>query len=356
MRRDEPSNRESKKQRKLSGPGKGKRRRYVIILLILATIGWEGAFGSDPDTGSTDSSITSAYDMPEDSPADASIDASKDSQDDPLSDSSPENSEEDPGGFSLSLVPAYNNEPYVEIHGNVPYFTEEELTDKSYESYSDLDTYGRCGAACASVGKDLMPTEERGEIGAIKPSGWHTVKYNGLIDGNYLYNRCHLIGYQLSGENANEKNLITGTRYLNIEGMLPFENEVENYVQATNNHVLYRVTPIFDGDDLLARGVLMEGQSVEDEGDGICFCVYCYNVQPGVIIDYATGESELDESCTKRSVSEGTTFVLNTRSKKFHKVDCDSVATISDRNYKETKESRQEVIEEGYDPCKACNP
>lgn len=196
--------------------------------------------------------------------------------------------------FSLSDIPAFDGEPYVTINGNVPYFDDSDLTTNSYESYSDLDSLGRCGVCIASIGQDIMPTEERGSIGSVKPTGWQTVKYNGVVDGNYLYNRCHLIGFQLAGENANTKNLITGTRYLNVDGMLPFENMVADYVKETNNHVLYRVTPIFDGNNLVASGVLMEAKSVEDNGDGILFNVYCYNNQPGVTIDYATGNSSLD--------------------------------------------------------------
>ena len=191
---------------------------------------------------------------------------------------------------SLSDIPEYSGNAYVYINNNIPFFEEVDLTTTSYEKYSDLDSLGRCGVAIANIGQDLMPTEERGSIGSVKPTGWHTVRYQG-IDGNYLYNRCHLIGYQLSGENANEKNLITGTRYLNVEGMLPFENMVADYVEETNNHVLYRVTPIFEGDNLLASGVLIEAKSVEDNGAGIQFNVYCYNVQPGIEIDYETGDS-----------------------------------------------------------------
>ena len=195
---------------------------------------------------------------------------------------------------SLSEIPAYSGDAYVVINENVPFFTDKEITDQSYESYSALDMYGRCGVTIACIGQDIMPTEERGAIGMIKPSGWHTVKYD-IVDGKYLYNRCHLIGYQLSGENANEKNLITGTRYLNVVGMLPFENEVADYVEETGKHVMYRVTPIFEGNNLVASGVEMEALSVEDNGQGVCFHVYVYNVQPGITIDYATGESWLTE-------------------------------------------------------------
>lgn len=188
-------------------------------------------------------------------------------------------------------VPEYSGSPYVEINNNEPEFSENDMTTQPFENYSEIDSLGRCGVAYANVCTDIMPTEERGKIGMIKPSGWHTVKYDN-VDGKYLYNRCHLIGYQLSGENANEKNLITGTRYLNVDGMLPFENEVADYVHKTNNHVLYRVTPIFEGDNLVASGVWMEAKSVEDNGEGVKFSVYVYNVQPGITIDYATGESK----------------------------------------------------------------
>ena len=195
--------------------------------------------------------------------------------------------------ISMKQLPAYSGKVYVEIDGNQPGFTEKDKKKKSFERYSELDSLGRCGVAYANVGKDLMPTEERGSIGEVKPSGWHTVKYY-IVDGKYLYNRCHLIGYQLTAENANEKNLITGTRFMNVNGMLPFENMVADYVKETGNHVLYRVTPVFDGNNLLATGVQIEAYSVEDKGEGICFNVFVYNVQPGIRIDYATGESEED--------------------------------------------------------------
>lgn len=193
---------------------------------------------------------------------------------------------------SLKDIPAYSGKAYVEVNGNKPYFTKKDLTQKAFETYSALDSLGRCGVAYANVCLETMPTEKRGAIGMIKPTGWHTVKYD-HVDGKYLYNRCHLIGYQLTAENANNRNLITGTRYLNVDGMLPFENMVADYVKETENHVLYRVTPMFDGDDLVAKGVLMEAKSVEDNGSGISYCVFVYNVQPGVTIDYATGESHL---------------------------------------------------------------
>lgn len=195
--------------------------------------------------------------------------------------------------YALDNIPEYSGKPYVIINNNEPNFTEElKSKTKSFENYSKLDRLGRANVAFANIGTDLMPTEERGSIGQVKPSGWHTVKYD-IVDGKYLYNRCHLIGYQLTGENANNKNLITCTRYMNTVGMLEFENKVASYIKKTNNHVLYRVTPIYDGSNLLASGVEMEAYSVEDNGDGIKFHVYVYNVQDGVEIDYKTGDSKL---------------------------------------------------------------
>lgn len=190
-------------------------------------------------------------------------------------------------------IPEYCGNAYVEINGGKPFFETEEITTKEFEIYSDLDALGRCGVAYANISRELLPTEERGEIGMVKPSGWCQEKYPGIVNSDppYLYNRCHLIAFCLSGENANEKNLITGTRYMNVEGMLPFEERVVRYVDQTSNHVLYRVTPVFEGANLVASGVMMEAYSVEDNGKGICFCVYCYNMQPGIIIDYGTGHN-----------------------------------------------------------------
>ena len=199
-------------------------------------------------------------------------------------------------GFSLDEVPEYPGEPFVALYNNVPDFDDKDKTTKSFETYSDLDSLGRCGVAYANIGKDLMPTQKRGDISSVKPSGWINKKYDtDLVDGGYIYNRCHLIGHQLAGEDANEKNLITGTRYFNVEGMLPFENIVADYVKETNNHVLYRVTPVYDGNDLVAKGVQMEAYSVEDDGEGVLFNVFVYNVQPGITIDYDTGNSELSK-------------------------------------------------------------
>ena len=292
--------------------------------------------------------------------------------------------------FNAADVPAYSGEPYTAVNNNEPYFTSDNLTTEAFENYSELDALGRCGVAYANVCLETMPTEKRGSISEVKPTGWHSVKYDN-VDGKSLYNRCHLIGYQLTAENANQQNLITGTRYLNVDGMLPFENMVADYVKETDNHVLYRVTPIFTGDNLVADGVLMEGYSVEDEGDGICFCVYAYNVQPGITIDYATGDSWLssekgnsdsssggnsavsqsaaDKSGTQQAavqtesvketsapVSTGTEYILSTNTKKFHYPSCSSVKQMKASNKKEYTGSRDDLIAQGYDPCKKCNP
>lgn len=281
--------------------------------------------------------------------------------------------------FSLSDVPAYSGKAYISVNGNVPYFTAAELTTTSFETYSDLDTLGRCGVTYACIGQDLMPTKERGSIGMVKPTGWHTVRYDDLVDGKYLYNRCHLIGYQLTGENANTQNLITDTRYLNIEGMLPFENMVADYIQETDNHVLYRVTPIFEGNNLLANGVLMEGYSVEDKGAGVSYCVFAYNVQPGIEIDYATGESKLADSAQQEEQKTATVtptpspepekqepatgseasqadYILNTNTKKFHYPTCSSVNDMKEKNKQEFFGTRDEAISNGYFPCGRCKP
>ena len=260
--------------------------------------------------------------------------------------------------YTLEEIPDYAGTVYVVLNENEPDFPEEDFTTNSFETYSPLDELGRCGTAYANIGTDLMPTEERGSIGQVKPSGWHTVKYD-CVDGKYLYNRCHLIGYQLSGENANEENLITGTRYLNVEGMLPFEDQVADYVQETGNHVLYRVTPIFEGDNLLASGVVMEAKSVEDDGAGVCFCVYVYNAQPGVTIDYATGESWLTESQPSETTSSAIAeeeYVLNTSSMKFHLPDCSGVESMSSANRQDYTGTRQELLDQGYSPCGICKP
>lgn len=286
---------------------------------------------------------------------------------------------------NLGSIPEYSGDAYVTINNNVPFFSDSDLTTESFESYSSLDSLGRCGVAYANVCKDTMPTAKRGKIGSIKPTGWHTVKYDN-VDGKYLYNRCHLIGYQLTAENANKKNLITGTRYLNTQGMLPFENMVADYVKETNHHVLYRVTPLFKGNNLLASGVLIEAKSVEDKGAGISFNVFCYNVQPGISIDYGTGDSSKSDGSSSTSGKEGSdgssggaaaattapvsqaatqpeaqqsensqttdatvkVHITNTGSK-YHNAGCRTLKS-------DIEVSLEDAKARGLEPCKICNP
>ena len=265
---------------------------------------------------------------------------------------------------SLDAIPAYDGKAYVAVNNNEPFFTDSDMTTTAFENYSDLDSLGRCGVAYGNICRDIMPTEERGKIGMIKPSGWHTVKYD-VIKDRYLYNRCHLIGYQLAGENANPKNLITGTRYLNVEGMLPFENLVADYVNNTGNHVLYRVTPMFSGSNLVANGVLIEAKSVEDNGGGILFNVYCYNVKPGVGINYENGDSWLDgttgsassgsdssaaENSAADSSNSETMVHITATGKKYHRAGCRTLKKS------DTEVTLDEAKSMGLSPCGICNP
>ena len=282
-------------------------------------------------------------------------------------------------------VPAYSKCASVTLNNNVPEFADAEITTSSFESYGDLDKLGRCTPATACIGKDLMPTKEREGIGTVKPTGWKQKKYPGTVDSDppYLYNRCHMIGFQLTGENANEKNLITGTRYMNVEGMLPYENEVADYIRDTGNHVMYRVTPVFDGNNLLCSGVKIEAYSVEDKGKGISFNVFCYNVQPGVEINYSDGSNKLSPDANKvvdgsfftitggdsgngsvrsstgneaSDIPAGTTYVINKNSKKFHYPSCESVSDMKEKNKEFTDKSRDELVQKGLSPCKRCKP
>ena len=261
---------------------------------------------------------------------------------------------------SLSSIPAYSGSPYVNINNGNPNFSKSDLTTKSYEFYSPLDNLGRCGVVYACIGRDIMPTEERGSIGMVKPTGWHTVKYD-CVDGKYLYNRCHLIGFQLTGENANEENLITGTRYMNVTGMLPFENMVADYVKETGNHVMYRVTPLYKGNNLLANGVQMEAYSVEDDGDGICFNVFVYNVQPQITIDYATGESSYSGTVIEPDTdndyqTQSASYILNKNTKKIHLPSCYSVDQMKESNKEYYTGDIDDLLSRGYSRCKNCNP
>jgi DNA-entry nuclease len=261
--------------------------------------------------------------------------------------------------IDVNNLPVYDGSPFVALNDNEPAFSKAEITDKAFESYAKLDSLGRCGTTFACVGKETMPTEPRGDISSVKPSGWNNVKYDtSLVDGGYIYNRCHLLGFQLTGENANKYNLITGTRYMNVDGMLPFENMVADYVKETGNHVLLRVTPVFVGNELVARGVVMEAYSVEDEGDGVFYNVYCFNVQPGIDIDYSDGTSKLADGGNDDTGDNETkiTYILNTSTKKFHYPNCASAKKIADKNRAETTKSREELIAEGYSPCGNCDP
>lgn len=276
-------------------------------------------------------------------------------------DTPPSSSNSKVSAIDPSALPAYTGVAYTVVNNNQPNFTAAELTTIGYESYSDLDALGRCGVALASCGKEIMPgaNEERGSISSIKPTGWIQAKYKG-ISGGYLWNRCHLIGWQLSAENANRRNLITGTRYMNVDGMLPFENMVADYIRETDNHVAYRATPIFEGNNLVCSGVQIEAYSIEDDGDGICFNVYCYNVQPGITINYATGESsgpssgsletptfDIGSDNGSSSGSSIMVWIPRTGSKYHSNPNCSNMKDP-------TKVTLEEAKERGYDPCKKC--
>lgn len=335
-----------------------KNRIFALLLALLLTVsslagcdlleldgtGSKGGYTEDDAGGDRDSSDTQ---KPTDSDKD-------------------EDQEQDltvSGFATVEGIPDYSGEAYVELNGGRPYFTADEIVDQSYEYYSALDAIGRCGYTMACIGRDIMPTEDRESISSVKPSGWINKRYDTeLVDGGYIYNRCHLIGFQLTGENANKYNLITGTRYLNIEGMLPFENMVADYVKETGNHVMYRVTPIFVGSNLLASGVKIEGWSVEDGGEGICFCVFAYNVQPGITINYATGDNSLSENGseltdeTESQQASESTYVLNKNTKKIHKPTCTYADKISAANKEEYTGGIDALISDGYSACGTCKP
>lgn len=345
------------------------RSSWLIALLLafcLVFAGCDSSNNSNNDKPSLDNGIsqtnTPAGSSSSKPTGDSEADASQSSDTDKPVDAGEQRDAEKQLG-----VPKYSGQPYFALNGNVPNFTNAEKTSaKAFEFYSDLDELGRCGKTEACVGKELMPTEGRESISSVKPSGWINKNYGAdLVDGGYLYNRCHLIGFQLTGENANKENLITGTRYMNVDGMLPFENMVADYVKETGNHVMYRVTPIFDGNDLVACGAVMEAYSVEDNGEGVCFNVYVYNVQPGIVIDYATGNSWLsgekpENTDTNKPTDDATgeekNYVLNTNSKKIHLPTCSSVGKISEANRQEYTGNIQDLIDNGYEGCGTCKP
>ncbi len=266
--------------------------------------------------------------------------------------------------------PAYSGEAYTAMNGNRPYFDTEELVPESFELYYPLDALGRCTMAEAVIGQDTMASGSRGEIWMVKPAGWHSDRY-ASVDGEALYNRCHLIAHYLSDEDANPRNLVTGTRYMNTYGMNAAENMIGDYVKETGNHVRYRVTPVYTGDHLLCDGLLVEAYSIEDDGEDICFCIYAYNVQPGFVIDYATGDNYSESGEEKLGAASETTasyedylaeedengtYILNVKSKKFHRPDCQGAKDISEKNRKEYTGSRNRLVEDGYKPCGSCNP
>ncbi len=255
-------------------------------------------------------------------------------------------------------VPEYSDEPFYELNGNVPVFGADEMTDRSYEYYSARDEYNRCGTAIASIGRDLMPTDPRESISHVYPSGWHSVIYPFVDNGGSLYNRCHMIAFQLTGENANPENLITGTRYFNVEGMFPFEDMVADYIRETGNHVAYRVTPIFVGRELVCRGVVMSAKSVEDDGEDIMYNVFIYNVQPGVIINYETGKSTFDPDYDPKTGKKHLIgdYVLNTAYKEFHLPTCPVAESIPSDAKRTFTGDRYQLRLDEYSPCRSCKP
>lgn len=315
-------------------------RIYALVLALVMAVSLAGCGSTDIEEKKTDTPVVQEEvqkEEPQDEPA-----ASEPSK--------PQGSDvvKKVPVIGIDEVPAYSGSPFVVINNNIPAFSSEDMITTGFEEYSDQDSLGRCGVAYANVCIETMPTEKRGSIGSVKPAGWHTVKYD-HVDGKYLYNRCHLIGFQLTAENANRRNLITGTRYFNVEGMLPFENMIADYVKETGNHVLYRVTPVYDGNDLLAQGVQMEAYSIEDEGDGICFNVFVYNVQPGVVIDYATGNSYQEgETISSDVVAEENVIRGNKRSKIYHCPGQRDYAEMADSKNLVIFKTEKEAVDAGY--------
>lgn len=347
----------------------------LAVLLLFPLASCHSSYEADDAKSDTEESYYSSSDtVTEISSADAISSEKSSSGKEPSSSKKISSSQSVSGGKTdYSKIPAYSGKPYVVLNNNKPVFSKAELTTVAYEKYSPLDSLGRCGVAIASCGTELMPTGERGSISNIYPTGWRQAKYDS-VSGKYLYNRCHLIGWQLSGENANNKNLITGTRYMNTAGMLPFENMVADYIKETDNHVAYRITPIFRGNNLLCSGVQMEAYSIEDDGEGICFNVYCYNVQPDITINYATGASSgktaavssskptasskpaavSSKAETDNSPSPSSVYILNTNSKKIHYPHCGSAKQIADKNRQEFSGNIDTLFDRGYTTCGNC--
>ena len=341
----------------------------TICALMCAMVSCNHTESPDNDTTIiTNTNLDTAIEsLPETQSPDSSLDTTPETiTEDVTSETTPDITIQDPATITVADLnhTLFNGtDAFIVVNNNIPFFTDDEITAKSFEQYAPLDTLGRCGVTFACIGQDLMPTKDRESISSVYPSGWkyHQQSNNkqyDFVDGTYVYNRCHLIGFQLTGENANKQNLITGTRYLNINGMLAFENMIADAVRENNIHVLYRVTPIFIGDNLLAEGVLMEGYSVEDAGETIQFCLFAFNVQPGVEFDYATGDNWLaiTEPDETTSAPDTNVYVLNTNSKKFHMSDCSATANISSQNRETHVSTREALINDGYSPCGICNP
>ncbi|MGM9960725.1 MAG: DNA/RNA non-specific endonuclease [Allobaculum sp.] len=336
---------------------------HLFLSLFVAASLFGCGSGSSDSSGSTAQSITSSQISSESKATSDSQTSSVQSEQ-----TSEEWKEPNPAILPITLadIPAYSGQPYVEINNNVPYFEENEKTTTAFQHYFDLDDLGRVTLAYGSLGQEIMPEEERGDISSVHPTGWVQNRYDFIKDGQALYNRSHLIAFSLSGQNANPKNLMTGTRYMNTKGMQPFEMRTLDFIKETDMHVMYQVTPMFDGNNLVADGVLIQAKSVEDNGKGLSFNVFCYNVQPGVEINYATGDNRAsDDAATTTSQSSGNAgaadavaqdYVLNTNSHKFHRPDCESVDDMSAKNRQDVHQSREELIAAGYTPCKRCNP
>ncbi|MBQ8731508.1 MAG: DNA/RNA non-specific endonuclease [Oscillospiraceae bacterium] len=357
---------------------KNTKRLLALLLSIVMLLSFVGCDIDSSDYGQsstiessssiiddTSDNLSQITDSKDESSSTPSKDTSSTSAQTPSTTQKPNNSTVGTGtakAVDPSTLPAYSGTAYTIVNNNQPNFSAAELTTKGYEKYSSLDSLGRCGVALASCGKEIMPgaNEERGSISSIKPTGWIQKSYSG-VSGGYLWNRCHLIGWQLSAENANRQNLITGTRYMNINGMLPFENMVADYIRETGNHVAYRITPIFEENNLVCSGVQMEAYSIEDEGESICFNVYCYNVQPGITINYATGDSsgpsnsattstpstEKDNTNDNQAASGDMVWIPNSGSKYHSRSGCSNM-----KNPRQV--TKQEAENEGYEPCKKC--
>ncbi len=352
-----------------------KRARKVLLTLLLAaamTFTLAGCGGSSSGSGSSSSNSTQSESQSKSNSQSSAAEKAEDAVSAIAASASGSSAGKSSGAVVLSKIPKYSGSPYVKLNHNKPAFKTSQLIKRSYEKYGSLDSLGRCTTCIANVSRSTMPTAPRGSIGMIKPTGWHTIRYS-FVDGKYLYNRCHLIGYQLTGENANSRNLITGTRYMNVDGMEPFESEIAQYVKSTGNHVLYRVTPVFKGSDLLAHGVHMESESVEDHGSGIKFNIYCYNVEPGTKLNYTNGNSRATngesgtsggstatntESSTSGSTNDNARhyYVVNVNTGVFHLPSCSSAARTLPKNKRTMRVKRSLLISQGYRPCKICNP